>query len=333
MSFKVLTSVPTTFEPYNDSMREMLEEAGFEVTQRWDDAGIPKAELLEMIKDFDGMIMGLDRIDPEVIAAGKKLKVLAKYGVGTDNIDIPAATEAGIVVANTPGANATSVCELAIGLLIAVARQMVESCATVKSGSIYPQVGPELEGKTVGIIGIGNIGKRVATRLAAFGMNILVNDLVTYPEWAHDFPIKYVEKEYIYKNADVITVHVPLTDLTKDMISERELKMMKKSAILINTARGGIVNEDALDKALSEGWIYGAGFDVYSLEPPVGFGMLKHKNFIGTTHIGGSTYEAIKRIGEFAATNVIKVLNGKKPLSAMNPETTKNLCDDNCCDK
>jgi len=329
MSFKVLTSVPSTFKPYNSTMREFLESEGMEVVQRWDDAGIPKKELVEMIKDFDAMIMGLDKIDSDVITAGKKLKVLAKYGVGTDNIDIPSATNAGIVVANTPGANSTSVAELTVCLMISVARQLVESNAFVKAGSIYPQVGPELENKTVGIIGLGNIGKKVATRLAAFGMKILVNDIVEYPEWVHGFPIKYVEKEYIFKNADFITVHTPLTDLTRDMISERELKMMKKSAILLNVARGGIVNEDALDKALAQGWIFGAGFDVYSAEPPVGFGMLKHKNFIGSTHIGGSTYEAIQRIGEMAANNVIRVLSGKKPINAINPETTKNLVDFN----
>ena len=329
MSFRVLTSVPSTFKPYNNTMREFLESAGMEVVQRWDDAGIPKKELVEMIKDFDAMIMGLDRIDSDVITAGKKLKVLARYGVGTDNIDIPAATKAGVVVANTPGANATSVAELAICLMIAVSRQVIESNSFVKSGSIYPQVGPELDNKTVGIIGLGNIGKRVATRLASFGMKILVNDIVQYPEWEHGFPIKYVEKEYIYKHADFITVHTPLTELTRDMIGERELKMMKKSTVLINTARGGIVNEDALDKALAQGWIFGAGFDAYSEEPPVGFAMLKHKNFTGTTHIGGSTYEAIQRIGEVAANNVIRVLNGKKPVNAMNPETTKNLADFN----
>jgi len=329
MSFKVLTSVPSTFKAYSSTMCEFLESAGMEVMQRWDDAGIPKKELLGMIKDFDAMIMGLDKIDSDVISSGKKLKVLAKYGVGTDNIDIPAATNAGVVVANTPGANATSVAELAVCLMVAVARQVIESVAFLKSGSIYPQVGPELENKTVGIIGLGNIGKRVATRLASFGMKIIVNDIIEYPEWEHWFPIKYVEKDYIYKNADFITIHTPLTELTKNMVGECELKSMKKSTILINTARGGIVNEDALDKALTHGWIFGAGFDAYSVEPPVGFGMLKHSNFIGTTHIGGSTYEAIQRIGEVAANNVIRVLNGKKPGNAMNPETTKNLVDFN----
>lgn len=322
---KVLTSVPSTFKAYNQTMKEVLEAAGFEVTQRWDDDGIPKAELVKIIKEFDGMIMGLDKIDEDVIKAGKKLKVLAKYGVGTDNIDIPAATKAGIVVANTPGGNSTAVAELAIAMMVNVARQVVESCAKLKSGSIEPQVGPELEGKILGIIGLGNIGKKVASRAAAFGMNILVNDLLTFPEWTHGFPVKYVEKDEIYKTADFITVHTPLTELTRNMIGERELKMMKKTAIVINTARGGIVNEDALDKALSKKWIAGAGFDAYSKEPPAGFPMLKHGSFTGTTHIGGSTFEAIKRIGEMAADNVIRVVGGRKPINSVNPETTAKL--------
>jgi D-3-phosphoglycerate dehydrogenase len=307
-------------------MCESLEFAGMEVVQRWHDTGIPKKELLVIIKNFDAMIVGRhDKIDSDVIRAGKKLKILAQFGVGTDNIDVPAATKAGIVVANTPGANTNSVAELAVCLMIAVARQVIESSNFVKSGSIYPQVGPELENKTVGIIGLGNIGKSVATRLAGFGMKIIVNDIVPYPEWKHWFPIEYVEKEYIYKNADFITIHTPLTELTKNMIGERELKTMKKSTILINTARGGIVNEEALDKALSQGWIFGAGLDVYSIEPPVGINMIKHKNFLGTTHIGACTYGSIQRMGEMASINVIRVLNGKKPINAINPETTKNL--------
>lgn len=325
MAFKVLTSVPTTFKPYNSTMRKMLEEAGFEVIQRWEDEGLSKAELLKIIPDIDGMIMGLDKIDEDVIAAGKKLKVLAKYGVGYDNINVPAATKAGIVVTNTPGGNSVAVAELTVGLIIAVARDLAKSNSLVKAGSILPQVGPELDGKTVGIIGLGNIGKRVATRLAAFGMKILVNDIVTYPEWEHSFPIKYVEKEEIYRKADVITIHTPLDNVTRNMIGERELKMMKKSAILINCARGGIVNEDALDKALREKWIFGAGFDAYSKEPPTGFPMLENENFTGSTHIGGSTYEAIQRIGEMAATNVIRVLTGKRPVSVINPETATKL--------
>ncbi|MDI6870102.1 MAG: phosphoglycerate dehydrogenase [Bacillota bacterium] len=333
MAFRVLTSVPTTFKPYNATMKEMLEAAGFEVVQRWEDAGIPKDELIKLIPEFDGMIMGLDRLDADVIAAGKRLKVLAKYGVGYDNIDVEAATKAGVVVANTPGGNSTAVAELAIGLMIAVARDLVRSNSLVKSGSILPQVGPELEGKTVGIIGLGNIGKRVATRLAAFGCKILVNDIVTYPEWPHAFPITYVSKEEIYRKADIITVHTPLTPETRGMIGEKELRMMKPTAILINTARGGIVDEGALAVALKEKWIAGAGFDAYTLEPPVDpqtgkvFPMLENDNMTATTHIGGSTYEAIKRIGEMAATNVIRVLSGKKPINAVNPEVAAKLAD------
>jgi phosphoglycerate dehydrogenase-like enzyme len=238
---------------------------------------------------------------------------------------MPAGTKAGIVVANTPGANATSVAELAICLMIAVSRRIIESDRTVKSGSMEPQIGIELDGRAVGIIGLGNIGKRVATRLAAFGMKILVNDLVTYPEWPHSFRVKYVEKDEIYRKADFITLHTPLTELTHNMVGERELKMMKKTAILINTARGGLVDESALDKALAEKWIYGAGFDAFSVEPPIGFPMLRHENLITTTHSGGGTPDSISRLDNFSITNVIRVLSGKRPISVLNPSTATHL--------
>ncbi len=319
---KVLISLPINFEQYMGTTKGILESNGFEVDDYWNDTGLPKEELIKLIEDKDGFIVGLDKIDEDVVKAGKKLKVLSKHGIGTDNINIPAATKHGVVVCNTPGSNSNAVADLALGLIICLARNIFEADTSVRKSDLTPYIGIELEGKTLGIIGLGHIGKKVALRARAFGMKVIADDPVLDNEFAVKNGIKYVSKEEIYKQSDFITIHTPLTNETHGLIKEKEITLMKDGCYIVNTARGGIVDEKALADALKSGKIAGAGIDVFSVEPPLAdYVLFQAPNIVFSTHMGGSTPDAIKRAGELAAKNIINVINGKKPLNALNPET------------
>ncbi len=325
-TYKVLISLPSTFQPLLASARNILESHDFAVIERWLDTGIPKPELLELVSDIHGFIVGLDIIDEDVIAAAPKLKVLSKHGIGTDNINLPAATRRGIVVTNTPGSNASSVADLTIELLICVARQVLQAEAIVRRGQLVPYLGPELEGKTLGIIGLGNIGKKVATRALSFGMRVLANDLIFDEAFARENEVAYVSKDEIYRESHFLTLHTPLTPLTRGMITAKEIRQVRDGAFVINTARGGIVDEIAVADALVSGKLAGAAFDAFAIEPPPpDCGLFKAPNVVVTTHMGGSTPEAIQRGGELAAWNIINVMTGKQPLSVLNPEAFAHL--------
>ena len=320
-TYKALISLPSTFQPLLASARSILESHDFEVIERWLDTGIPKPELLRLVSDIHGFIVGLDIIDEEVLAAAPKLRVLSKHGIGTDNINIPAATRRGIVVANTPGTNSSAVADLAIGLMICIARKVLRSNATVRKGQLVPLLGPELEGKTLGIIGVGNIGKKVARRALAFGMRVIGNDLIENAAFAAETGVRYVSKDEIFRASHFITLHTPLTPETRDMIGKQEILRMRDGAYLINTARGGVVDEDAVAQALIEGKLAGAAFDAFAIEPPaLNCALFKAPNVLLTTHMGGSTPEAIQRAGDLAAWNIVNVLQGKRPVNTLNPE-------------
>lgn len=324
--YKALMSLPGAFRAFLSSAREILEENEFELIERWCDTGIPKEELLELIADKHGFIVGLDIVDEDVISAAREVQILSKHGIGTDNIDIPAATKRNIVVANTPGSNSSSVADLTIGLLIAVARQVPLAEATVRRGQLIPYLGPELEGKTLGIIGLGNIGKKVARRALGFGMRVIANDLFLDEKFAAETGVTYVSKEEIYRQSHFISLHTPFTPATRGMITKNEIAQMRDGAYVINTARGGIVDESAVAEALERGKLAGAALDVFSVEPPPPDCILfKVPDMIVTTHMGGSTPEAIQRAGELAAWNIINVVNGKLPLNALNPATCARL--------
>lgn len=326
MANKVLISLPTTFEQFLSSTRILFEQHGFQVTECWNDTGLSKAELSKLIADKVGFIVGLDIVDNDILNAAPELKVLSKHGIGTDNIDIKAATEHGVVVCNTPGSNATAVADLTIGLMIAVARQIRQADATVRESKLLPYIGPELEGKTLGIIGLGNIGKKVAIRAKAFGMKVIANDLQTDPEFAAQQGLTYVTKEDIYAQSDFISIHTPRTKETMGMIGAAEIAQMKDGCYIINAARGGIIDEVALADALIAGKLAGAGIDVFSVEPPpTDYVLFKAPNVIFTTHMGGSAPEAIQRAGEMAAWNIINIIHGKRPLNALNPATLERF--------
>jgi D-3-phosphoglycerate dehydrogenase len=272
-----------------DGIRE-LEKLG-EVRVK---TGLPPQELLKEVADADILVVrSATKVTREVIEAGKKLKIIARAGVGLDNIDRGAAEERGIKVLNAPESVSVAVAELVLGLMLSWCRKIPAADASMKQGRWEKTkfMGTELRGKTLGIVGTGRIGLEVAKRARTFGMELLGYDIVQNSQFTA-LGGKYVDFETLLKNSDFISLHVPLTEQTKDLIGEKELRMMKKTAVLINTARGAVVNEEALVKALQEGWIAGACLDVYWREPLGDHPLTKLPNVILTPHLGASTEEA-----------------------------------------
>jgi D-3-phosphoglycerate dehydrogenase len=312
LGFKVLIT-PRSFEHIKDKFLELLKDAEIEVVMNPYGRVIKEDEMVELIKDMDGIIVGIDPITKRVIYNASKLKVISKYGVGVDNIDLESAKERNIVVTNTPNANSNAVAELTVGLIISVLRNIPLSDRRVREKKWDRFIGYELYGKTLGVIGTGSIGKRIIKLLKGFDLNILCYDKFPDYEWAEKENIKYVNFDELLKRSDIITIHIPLTEETRHLISERELSLMKKTAVIINTSRGGIINERDLYKFLKEGKIYGAGLDVLEDEPPQNSPLIELDNVVITSHIGAHTQESIENMAFMAIDNLISVLKGKEP--------------------
>ncbi len=307
---KVLVAAPI----YEEALRR-LRDAGFEVVYREYPS---EDELIDLIRDADAVIVrSKPVVSRRVIEAAGKLKVIARAGVGLDNIDLEAARERGIEVYNAPSAPTESVAELAIGLMIDVLRKISFSDRLMRRGvwAKKKALGRELRGKILGIIGMGRIGQAVA-RIAhyGFGMRIIYYDVRRCPkDVEEELRAECVDLETLLKTADIVTLHVPLVPATKHMINEERLRLMKKTAILINTARGGVVDTEALVKALREGWIAGAGLDVYEEEPlPADHPLTKLDNVVLTPHIGANTVEAQMRAGLEVVEKIIGFFTGKR---------------------
>jgi len=252
-------------------------------------------ELIERIRGYDALIVRSGtKVTKDVIENADKLKIIGRAGVGLDNIDLNAAKKKGIKIVNSPEASTISVAELTIGSLIALMRNIPHAHRSLKEGRWEREKfeGNELYGKTIGIIGFGRIGREVADRARAFGMNVLIFDPNITAEDAREANCEYMELDELIKNSDVITLHVPLTNETRNLIDKKRIDMMKENAILINVARGGIVNEVDLYTALKEGRIKGAVLDVFESEPPERSPLLKLENVLLTPHLGASTEEA-----------------------------------------
>lgn len=312
MGFKVLIT-PRSFEHIKDEFWGLLKDAEIEVVMNPYGRVIKEDEMVELVRDMDGIIVGIDPITKKVIDNARKLKVISKYGVGVDNIDLEAAKERNIVVTNTPNANSNAVAELTVGLIISVLRNIPLSDRRVREKKWDRFIGYELYGKTLGVIGTGSIGKRVIKLLRGFDLNILCYDKFPDYEWAEKENVKYVDFNELLKRSDIITIHIPLTEETRHLISERELSLMKKTAIIINTSRGGIINEEDLYKFLKEEKIYGAGLDVLEDEPPKNSPLIELNNLVITSHIGAHTQESIENMAFIAVDNLISVLKGKEP--------------------
>lgn len=257
--------------------------------------GLPPSELLKEVGDVDVLVVrSATKVTREVLEAGKRLKIVARAGVGLDNIDQEAAKERGIKVLNAPESVSVAVAELVLGLMLSWCRRIPAADASMRQGKWEKSkfMGVELRGKTLGILGTGRIGLEVARRAKAFGMRLLAHDIVQSREFL-ELGGEYVGLEDLLRNSDFVSLHVPLNEQTRNMLGEREFRMMKPTAVLINTSRGAVVQEEALLKALREGWIAGACLDVYWKEPISGdHPLLQLSNVVLTPHLGASTEEA-----------------------------------------
>lgn len=264
-----------------------------------------KSELVEYLKGFDAAIVGLDQIDDEVLTQLSNLKIIAKYGVGLNNIDLEACKKHNVKIGWTGGVNRISVAEMVIGNALSLLRNLYQTSNLLSNGTWQKDGGEQLTGKTIGIIGVGFIGKELVKMLQPFNCKILVNDIINQDDYYKENGLIESSKEDIFKNCDVITVHTPLTEDTKHILNKKSFDMMKPNAIILNTARGGIVEENDLYNALSKGNIRAAALDVYEEEPPTNLELLKLPNLICTPHIGGNAKEAVLAMGMSAIKHLM----------------------------
>jgi len=291
----------------------------------------PKKTIIEKAKNVDALATLLsDKIDAEVFNAAPRLKIVSQLAVGFDNIDIPEATKRGIYVTNTPEVLTDTTADFAWALLMALARRVIEADKYVRTGQWkvgwHPDMmaGRDIYNATIGVVGAGRIGYAVAKRATGFSMKILFYDVVPRPEIEKDFGAKKVDLDTLLKESDFVSIHVPLMKETQHLINEQKLKLMKKTAYLINNSRGPVVDEKALYKALKEGWIAGAGLDVFEQEPtPADNPLLKLDNVAVAPHISSASIETRSKMGEMVAENLVAFFEGKKPPNLLNADVMK----------
>ena len=269
---------------------------------------LSESELILFLKDADAAIIGRDPVTKTTLEALPQLKMISKYGVGLDNLDIPSIKEKGVEFVVTAGTNKRSVAELTLSFMLGLCHRTFIGAERIKQGEWIREGGHDLSGKTVGIIGCGNVGKEVVHLLKPFGCVIMVCDIEDRSEFCCDQGITQSSFESLAEKSDIITLHVPLTDLTRDMIDEAVLRKMHRASYLINTSRGPVVNPSALHKALVSGEISGAALDVFCSEPPNDMEFLQLPNLMVTPHIGGNSVEAVEAMGQAAIDNLIAFL-------------------------
>jgi D-3-phosphoglycerate dehydrogenase / 2-oxoglutarate reductase len=292
-----------SFRQVHGEHQELLRATGLPVRYAEADRPLGEDELVELVRGCWGLIVGVDPVSAAVLDAGP-LQVVVRFGSGTDNVDLEAARRRGVRVADTPGANARSVAELAIGLLLALARHLVLHDREVRSGSWSRHTGIELAGRRLGVVGYGAVGRQVAGIARAIGMEVAATDPMV-----READVPLVDLETLLAASDAVTLHAPLADDTRGMIGAAELGRMQRQALLINTSRGGLVDERALAEALAAGRIRGAAFDTFEREPPEGSRLLELDNFIASPHAGGATVEAVTRAGVAA----VRALLAREP--------------------
>jgi D-3-phosphoglycerate dehydrogenase / 2-oxoglutarate reductase len=311
----------TSFQDTPGDHHALLDKEGYEIVR--ERGPLPEAKMLEVVAqgDFDGWLIGDDAVTRAVVQkALPRLKVISKYGIGLDKIDVKAVTELKVPLTFCPGVNHTTVAEHTFGLLLAIYRDIIPECNFVKAGNWKRLTGHELMGKTIAVLGMGRIGKEVAIRARAFSMNVLGFDKIWDFDFARHFNVTRVETvDEAIPQADMFSLHVNLNPETKHLINAARLAAMKKGAVLINTARGELVDVNAVVAALKSGQLAGYGTDVLDQEPPPkDHPLFACPTAVITPHIGSRTYESVARQARMAAENLIAVLNGKKPLAQAN---------------
>ncbi len=299
----------------------ILKEANLDIKIFPEDRIPTKEEIIEGAKDADALISLLtDKIDAEIMDAAPNLKVIGNYAVGYNNIDVEYAKKKGIVVTNTPGVLTDATADLAFALILAAARRVVEGDKFMRDGKFKgwaPMLllGKDVWGATLGIIGAGRIGQALGIRAKGFNMKILYYSRKRKEEFEMATRAKYVELDELLRESDIISIHVPLTEDTWHLIDKREFEIMKDGAILINTSRGEVVNEEAMIEALKSGKLFAAGLDVYYNEPNVNPELYKLKNVVLTPHIGSATESTRRKMAEMVCSDVVRVLKGEEPIN------------------
>ena len=292
---------------------------------------IPRDLLLKKARGVDGLIPLLtDRIDAELMDQADKLKVVSNYAVGYNNIDVDEATKRGIRVTNTPGVLTDTTADCAFTLMMTIARRIVEADKYIRDGKWIHAWGPKMfigrdvHGKTLGIVGMGRIGSAMVRRARGFNMDVIYYDCVRNPEIERELNLECRTLEDVLESSDFVSMHVPLTPETHHMIGEEQLRMMKPTAYLVNTSRGPVIDEEALYKALKEGWIAGAALDVHEKEPTdPDSPLLELDNIIVTPHIASASIETRTKMAVIAATNCAAMMRGEEPPNLVNPEVRK----------
>ncbi len=304
----------------NQRAIDALHATGYDITMMKPEEAAQTEKLIAAVPGHDAMLAGAEPITPAVLRAADRLKIVSRTGIGTENVDLPTATEKRIVVTFTPGANHDAVADFVMTLALELARRAWWGYEIMRAGKWGPYQGIELPGKTMGIVGFGRIGKEVARRAHGFRMEILTNDVVQDRDFAAQVGASFVSLEELLCRSDFVSLNCFQSPETMGMINSRTIALMKPTAFLINTARGGLINEPDLLQALQEKRISGAALDVFGTEPAWETPFAKLDNCIVTPHQAGYTYEALERMGLMAIDNMVAVLEGRRPAGVVNPE-------------
>ncbi len=307
----LVTPTSLTKDKKSDAL-DMLRAASYELVFNPLGRPLTEDELLPLLGDCDGYLAGLDYITEKVLASCSKLKVISRYGVGYDRVDLQAAKDKGIIVTNTPGVNAAAVAELAMTLVLSLARHVPMLDRMTREGKWIRSSGIELGGKVMGVMGLGAVGKNVARYAQGFGMTVMAYDPYMDMDYAAANNIRVAAFDEVVKESDVISLHLPLTPDTKHVMNETVIARMKPTAILVNTSRGGIIDEDAAYEALKTGRLGGLGIDVFEKEPPTDSPLFALDNVVVTPHTAAHTKEATENMANLSAANLLEVLSGKE---------------------
>lgn len=307
---KILVT-PRSYGKTNPALFDMLAEVGYEIVRNDVGGILTKEQMIERIADCVGVIIGVDPMDADVIAAAPKLRAISKYGVGVDNIDLDAAAARGIPVSRAVGANSEAVADYAFALMLALSRKVLPIDRNCRKDDWKKITTLDVSHKTLGLFGMGAIGKHVARRAEGFSMKVMAYDVFWDEKFAAEHNIERAEPEKIFREADFISLHLPLLPETRGFIGEKEIAMMKKTAILVNTARGGLIDDAALLKALKEERIYGAGLDAFAQEPPEDKSWYELDNVVIGSHCAASTVGATDNMGRIATENLLRDLAAK----------------------
>ncbi len=312
MGYKILITPTSFLSKENTQAKERLESFADEII--YNDLGRPlkSEEILERLDGVHGYIAGLDYIDKNVIEnAPDTLRVISRYGAGVDRVDLKACAEKDIIVTNTPGSNAIAVCELAFSMMLAVSRNIPKLHCAVEKGEWPRNQGFELYGKSLGIVGLGAIGKNLALRAKSFGMKVSAFDLYFDKNFAEANDIEYKDLNNILTESDYISLHIPLTEETRYIINKERISNMKKGAVIINTSRGGLIDEFAAAEFIKNGHLGGLGIDAFEQEPPKNSPLTGLDRVVMTPHTGAHTSEAVSNMGNMAVDNLIRILQNE----------------------